>query len=52
MWHKNNFDVPISVTDVMLNLIGKTKGGTFLSEPRADRHAETHKCQSTVTKEK
>jgi hypothetical protein len=51
MRHEVNFDVLISVTVVMLNYIGKTKGGTFLSKPRADKHEETNKCQSTVTKE-
>jgi hypothetical protein len=53
--HEVNFDVLISVTAVMQNFIGKTKWGTFLSAPRADKrankHAETNKCQSTVTKE-
>ena len=41
----------ISVKVVILNFIGKTKGGKFLSEQRADKHVETNKCQSAVTKE-
>ena len=45
-----NFDVLISVKVVTLNFIGTTKGRTFLFEPRADKHVETNKCLSTVTK--
>ena len=51
MRHEVKFDVLISVTVLVLNFMGKTKRGTFLSEPRANKHAETNKCQSNVTKE-